>query len=51
VGDCWPAEKASSGMEGGVEERSKKIGTLAPVVGPSHGDSSWRVGSRVGCHP
>jgi iron complex transport system substrate-binding protein len=39
VGDWWPAEKAYSGMEGGVEERSKKIGTLAPVVGPSQGDS------------
>jgi iron complex transport system substrate-binding protein len=39
VGDWWPAEKAYSGMEGGVEERSKKIGTLAPVAGPSQGDS------------
>jgi iron complex transport system substrate-binding protein len=39
VGDWWPAEKAYSGMEGGVEERSKKIGTLAPFAGPSQGDS------------
>jgi iron complex transport system substrate-binding protein len=39
VGDWWPAEKAYSGLEGGVEERSKKIGTLAPVVGPAQGDS------------
>jgi iron complex transport system substrate-binding protein len=39
VGDWWPTEKAYSGMENGVEERSKKIGTLAPVVGPSQGDS------------
>jgi iron complex transport system substrate-binding protein len=39
VGDWWPAEKAYSDMEGGVEERSKKIGTLAPVVGPAQGDS------------
>jgi iron complex transport system substrate-binding protein len=39
VGDWWPAEKAYSGMEGGVKERSKKIAELAPVVGPSQGDS------------
>ncbi|GAB3411642.1 TroA family protein [Flindersiella endophytica] len=39
VGDWWPAEKAYSGMEAGVEERSKQIGTLAPVVGPAQGDS------------
>jgi iron complex transport system substrate-binding protein len=39
VGDWWPAEKAYSGMEGGVKERSKKIAELAQVVGPSQGDS------------
>jgi len=39
VGDWWPAEKAYSGMEGGVEAKSKKIAELAPIVGPSQGDS------------
>jgi iron complex transport system substrate-binding protein len=39
VGDWWPVEKAYSGIEGGVEERSKKIAELAPMVGPSQGDS------------
>ncbi|MDM7832638.1 ABC transporter substrate-binding protein [Cellulomonas edaphi] len=39
VGDWWPAEKAYSGLEGGVEEASKKMATLATVVGPSQGDS------------
>jgi iron complex transport system substrate-binding protein len=39
VGDWWPAEKAYSGLEGGVEEASKKLTTLATVVGPSQGDS------------
>lgn len=39
VGDWWPAEDAYSGMEGGVEEESKKLAELAPVVGPSQGDS------------
>ncbi len=39
VGDWWPAEDAYSGMEGGVEEDSKKLAKLAPVVGPSQGDS------------
>ena len=39
VGDWWPAEKAYSGMEGGVEAKSKKIAELAPMVGPSQGDS------------
>jgi len=39
VGDWWPAENAYSGMEGGVEEASKKLADLAPVVGPSQGDS------------
>ena len=39
VGDWWPVEKAYSGIEGGVEERSKKIAELAPVVGAAQGDS------------
>jgi len=39
VGDWWPVEKAYSGTEGGVEERSKKIAELAPMAGPSQGDS------------
>lgn len=39
VGDWWPAEKAYSGLEVGVEAKSKKIAELAPVVGPSQGDS------------
>jgi iron complex transport system substrate-binding protein len=39
VADWWPAEKAHSGMEEGVDEKSKKIGELAPVVGVSQGTS------------
>jgi iron complex transport system substrate-binding protein len=39
VADYWPVEKAYSGMESGVEEKSKKIAELAPVVGPAQGDS------------
>ncbi|RXZ67640.1 ABC transporter substrate-binding protein [Agromyces albus] len=39
VGDWWPAEEAYSGLEGGVEESSKKLADLAPVVGASQGDS------------
>lgn len=39
VGDWWPAEGAYSGMEEGVEEESLKLAELAPVVGPSQGDS------------
>jgi iron complex transport system substrate-binding protein len=39
VADYWPVEKAHSGMENGVEEKSKKIAELAPVVGPAQGDS------------
>lgn len=39
VADYWPVEQAYSGMEEGVEERSKLIGELAPVVGPAQGDS------------
>ena len=34
VADYWPVEKGYSGMEDGVEEKSKKIAELAPVVGP-----------------
>jgi iron complex transport system substrate-binding protein len=39
VADYWPVEKSYSGMEDGVEEKSKKIAELAPVVGPAQGDS------------
>jgi len=39
VGDWWPAEKAHSGLEEGVEEASKKLAELAPVVGVSQGKS------------
>lgn len=39
VGDWWPAEKAHSGLEEGVDEKSKKIAELAPVVGVSQGKS------------
>lgn len=39
VGDWWPVEQAYSGMEEGVEESSKKLAELAPVVGPAQGDS------------
>lgn len=39
VGDWWPAEGEYSGLEAGVEESSKKLGELAPVVGSSQGDS------------
>lgn len=39
VADYWPVEDAYSGMEEGVEERSKKLAKLAPVVGPAQGDS------------
>jgi iron complex transport system substrate-binding protein len=39
VGDWWPAEGAYSGLEEGVEETSKKMGELAPVVGAAQGDS------------
>ena len=30
VGDWWPVEKAYSGMEDGVEEKSKKIASSLP---------------------
>ncbi len=39
VGDWWPAEDAYSGLEAGVEDESRRIGELAPVVGASQGDS------------
>jgi iron complex transport system substrate-binding protein len=39
VADYWPVEEGYSGMEDGVEEKSKKIAELAPVVGPAQGDS------------
>ncbi len=39
VGDWWPAEKAHSGLEEGVDEKSKKLAELAPVVGASQGKS------------
>jgi iron complex transport system substrate-binding protein len=39
VGDWWPAEKAHSGMEEGVDEKSKKLAELAPVVGVTQGKS------------
>ncbi|MCO1655449.1 ABC transporter substrate-binding protein [Pseudonocardia sp. S2-4] len=39
VGDWWPAEKAHSGLEEGVDEKSKKLAELAPVVGVSQGKS------------
>ena len=39
VADWWPAEKSYSGMEEGVEAKSKKIKELAPVVGISQGES------------
>ena len=39
VADWWPVEKGYSGMEDGVEEKSKKIAELAPVVGAAQGDS------------
>jgi iron complex transport system substrate-binding protein len=39
VGDWWPAEEAYSGLEDGVEESSKKLAELAPVVGAAQGDS------------
>ena len=39
VADWWPAEKAYSGFEEGVDEKSKKLKDLAPVVGVSQGKS------------
>jgi iron complex transport system substrate-binding protein len=39
VADWWPAEKAHSGLEEGVDEKSKKLVELADVVGISQGKS------------
>ena len=39
VADWWPAENANSGFEEGVDEKSKKLKELAPVVGVSQGKS------------
>ncbi|MBA2896251.1 ABC transporter substrate-binding protein [Nonomuraea soli] len=39
VADWWPAEKAHSGLEEGVDEKSKKLKELAPIVGVSQGKS------------
>ncbi|MEV6971430.1 ABC transporter substrate-binding protein [Hamadaea sp. NPDC051192] len=39
VADWWPAEKAHSGLEEGVDAKSKKLAELAPVVGVSQGKS------------
>jgi iron complex transport system substrate-binding protein len=39
VADWWPAEKAHSGLEEGVEEKSLKLAELAPVVGATQGES------------
>ncbi len=35
----WPVEKVYGGLEEGVKEEAKKVGKLAPVVGPSAGES------------
>lgn len=35
----WPVEKSYGGLEGGVKEEAKKVGKLAPVVGPTAGES------------
>ncbi|TDC23290.1 ABC transporter substrate-binding protein [Streptomyces sp. 8K308] len=39
VADWWPAEEAHSGMEEGVDEQSRRLAELAPVVGVAQGDS------------
>ncbi|MDI6102766.1 ABC transporter substrate-binding protein [Actinoplanes sp. NEAU-A12] len=39
VADWWPAEKAHSGLEEGVDEKSKKLAELAPVAGATQGKS------------
>ncbi|WP_083958663.1 ABC transporter substrate-binding protein [Herbidospora mongoliensis] len=39
VADWWPVEKAHSGFEEGVDEKSKKLADLAPVVGVTQGKS------------
>jgi iron complex transport system substrate-binding protein len=35
----WPVEKVYGGLEEGVKEEAKKVGKLAPVVGPTAGES------------
>lgn len=39
VADWWPAEKAYSGLEEGVDEKSKKLKELAPIAGVAQGKS------------
>ena len=39
VSAYWPVEKAYGGFEEGVDEKSKKAAKLAPVVGPTIGES------------
>jgi iron complex transport system substrate-binding protein len=39
VADWWPAEKAHSGLEEGVKEKSKDLAKLADVVGAPQGGS------------
>lgn len=39
VADWWPAEKAHSGLEEGVKEKSKDLAQLADVVGAPQGES------------
>ncbi|WP_304108601.1 ABC transporter substrate-binding protein [Mycolicibacterium bacteremicum] len=39
VSAYWPVEEAYGGFEEGVEENSKKAARLAPVVGPTIGES------------
>ncbi|MCW2841225.1 MAG: putative transporter substrate-binding protein [Aeromicrobium sp.] len=43
VADWWPAEKAYSGLEAGVQDSSKKLGKLAPIVGIEQGDSTEKL--------
>ena len=47
VADWWPAEKAHSGLEEGVDEKSKKLAELAPVVGVDPGRVHRRPGRGV----
>ena len=35
----WPVEKTYGGLEEGVKAEAKKVGKLAPVVGPTAGES------------
>lgn len=39
VADWWPVEEAHSGFEEGVQESSRGLADLAPVVGASQGES------------